>query len=76
MDVLAACPAMVGGQGPCSQAADHPLHNHPIHTVQSPLKVTESYRTYLRRVPRRWAGKDPAAKPQIIRSKNRPIHTV
>ncbi|QWM98781.1 hypothetical protein DGN21_05065 [Xanthomonas sp. MLO165] len=24
-DVLAACPAMVGGQGPCSQAADQPL---------------------------------------------------
>ncbi|CAD0341035.1 hypothetical protein CFBP2533_27710 [Xanthomonas hortorum pv. pelargonii] len=23
MDVLAACPATVGGQGPCSQAADH-----------------------------------------------------
>ncbi|PPU31310.1 hypothetical protein XarbCFBP7604_17975 [Xanthomonas arboricola] len=26
-DVLAACPARVGGQGPCSQAADHPLYN-------------------------------------------------
>ncbi|CAD7719918.1 hypothetical protein LMG31884_31120 [Xanthomonas hydrangeae] len=24
-DVLAACPAMVGGQGPCSQATDQPL---------------------------------------------------
>ncbi|PMR88256.1 hypothetical protein C1H21_03465 [Xanthomonas arboricola pv. juglandis] len=27
MDVLAACPAMVGGQGPCCQAADSPLCN-------------------------------------------------
>ncbi|KOB45871.1 hypothetical protein AE932_17185, partial [Xanthomonas arboricola] len=25
-DVLAACPAMVGGQGPCSQAADQLLY--------------------------------------------------
>ncbi|CAH2707624.1 hypothetical protein NCPPB1935_07600 [Xanthomonas campestris pv. nigromaculans] len=25
MDVLAACPAMVGGQGPCSKPTDHPL---------------------------------------------------
>ncbi|MCM5677619.1 hypothetical protein NEH35_20545, partial [Xanthomonas hortorum pv. pelargonii] len=25
MDVLAACPSMVGGQGPCSQTADQPL---------------------------------------------------
>ncbi|WP_244171154.1 FecR domain-containing protein [Xanthomonas populi] len=24
-ELLAACPATVGGQGPCSQAADHPL---------------------------------------------------
>ncbi|MCC4613808.1 hypothetical protein LL963_17200, partial [Xanthomonas campestris pv. esculenti] len=25
MDVLAACPAMVGGQGPCSKGADNPI---------------------------------------------------
>ncbi|PPT40724.1 hypothetical protein XarjCFBP7653_09045 [Xanthomonas arboricola] len=43
-DVLAACPAMVGGQGPCSQLA--------------------ASRTYLRRVPRWWAGKGPAANSQ------------
>ncbi|PPU85797.1 hypothetical protein XhhCFBP4925_02190 [Xanthomonas hortorum pv. hederae] len=29
-DVLAACPAMVGGQGPCGQATDQPLHNRCI----------------------------------------------
>ncbi len=36
MDVLAACPAMVGGQGPCSQAADPQLCTRLTHTAQSP----------------------------------------
>ncbi|SUZ26533.1 hypothetical protein CPBF424_02880 [Xanthomonas euroxanthea] len=34
-DVLAACPAMVGRQGPCSQAADQPLCNGSIRAVQA-----------------------------------------
>ena len=33
-DVLAACPAMVGGQGPCSKVADHPLCDLYICTTQ------------------------------------------
>ncbi|MBB5736867.1 hypothetical protein FHT09_002639 [Xanthomonas arboricola] len=34
-DVLAACPAMVGGQGPRSQAADQPLCSRSIRAVQT-----------------------------------------
>ncbi len=38
MDGFTACPATVGGQGPCSQAADHPPYNGSIRkAVHQPL---------------------------------------
>ncbi len=54
MDVLAACPAMVGGQGPCSQAAHRMLRLRPclclylIHIPRPRLRP--------RPRPRRWPG--------------------
>ncbi|KPN09651.1 hypothetical protein AN652_15585, partial [Xanthomonas arboricola pv. pruni] len=41
-DVLAACPATVGGQGPCSKAADLSLYNRRICTVRLTLKAMQS----------------------------------
>ncbi|KOB24307.1 hypothetical protein AE930_08420, partial [Xanthomonas arboricola] len=41
-DVLAACPAMVGGQGPCSKAADLSFYSRRIRTVRLPLKAMQS----------------------------------
>ncbi|MBB4730596.1 hypothetical protein FHT16_000490 [Xanthomonas arboricola] len=90
MDVLAACPAMVGGQGPRSklaapkarrphrirQCADcllEALHiapldgSSPAHrrgTLSGMDAAPEPTRTYLRRVPRWWAGKGRAANSQ------------
>ncbi len=40
-DVLAACPARVGGQGPCSHPADHPnnMHVHCLHHAHPPSRL-------------------------------------
>ncbi|MGN5517042.1 hypothetical protein GS643_22700 [Xanthomonas hortorum pv. gardneri] len=43
-----------------------------LRSGQSPSNNTVATWTYLRRVPRWWAGKGPAAKPQIIRSTTTP----
>lgn len=46
-DVLAACPARVGGQGPCNQAADQPAAHtwqfcEPLLDVQSRQAIGDS----------------------------------
>ncbi|PPT58138.1 hypothetical protein XarbCFBP8138_00005, partial [Xanthomonas arboricola] len=49
-DVLAACPARVGGQGPCSQVANQPLNaasripnpESPIPNPESPIPNPQS----------------------------------
>ncbi|MET3145105.1 UNVERIFIED_ORG: hypothetical protein ABIB63_000903 [Xanthomonas axonopodis] len=43
-DVLAACPAMVGGQGPCSQEADLRLLGVAMQTVQSTSRPRHVFR--------------------------------
>ncbi|PPU08918.1 hypothetical protein XarjCFBP7645_00825 [Xanthomonas arboricola] len=48
---------------------DHPDRSLPAHrrgTLSGMDAAPEPTGTYLRRVPRWWAGKDPAAKPQIL----------
>ncbi|CAD7733197.1 hypothetical protein LMG31886_18600 [Xanthomonas hydrangeae] len=47
-DVLAACPAMVGGQGPCNQAADQPLYTRCIQGVRS-LQAKREFASQRRR---------------------------
>ncbi|CAD7732788.1 hypothetical protein LMG31886_17890 [Xanthomonas hydrangeae] len=42
-DVLAACPAMVGGRGPCCQAEDHRLYKRSICIVQTLLTFHVSH---------------------------------
>ncbi|QEX78874.1 hypothetical protein F6Y24_19650 [Xanthomonas arboricola pv. pruni] len=51
--------------------ADHSDRSLPAYrrgTLSGMDAAPEPTRTYLRRVPRWWAGKDPAANPQIGRS--------
>ncbi|TCK49870.1 hypothetical protein C8F00_2318 [Xanthomonas vasicola] len=40
-DVLAACPAMVGGQGPCSQASDRPIFDQRVEIICSAMDQCE-----------------------------------
>ncbi|QNM61439.1 hypothetical protein XHV734_2676 [Xanthomonas hortorum pv. vitians] len=47
---------------------DWPLPAHRRGTLRGMDAAQELTRTYLQRVPRWWAGKGPAAKPQISRS--------
>ncbi|PPT76195.1 hypothetical protein XaplCFBP3122_10700 [Xanthomonas arboricola pv. populi] len=55
---------------------DGSLSVHRRGTLSGMDAAPEPTRTYLRRVLRWWAGKGPAANPQIVRSKNRCTHSV
>ncbi|NMI17944.1 hypothetical protein E1J29_10150 [Xanthomonas hortorum pv. vitians] len=57
---------------PCTDHPDWPLPAHRRGTLCGMDAAEEPTWTYLRRVPRRWAGKGPAATPQITRSTTDP----